>query len=235
VIPFVPRCLARPIPAGAALMAAALAASTHAQQPANWHFESNKNACEVTSGPLDIGTRDGSEFLFGVTKGKMDQSFAARIRIDDEPLSLAFQPIKGGVLAVLSGDDLLRLSYARRLQMEWPGTAPVDISMQDFGQAVATMADCGKALEVARAQAAERARARGRALMAFGQALQGAAAAMPSRQANGGDSGGSTSGLMCIKSGEFVSGMNRICSYRCGVSAYARTIGAAEMCPISIN
>lgn len=41
--------------------------------------------------------------------------------------------------------------------------------------------------------------------------------------------------VMCFKSGEQQSGMNRICYYNCLGSTVAITIGAIELCPLSID
>lgn len=41
--------------------------------------------------------------------------------------------------------------------------------------------------------------------------------------------------LMCFKTGEKVSGMNKICFYDCAGSEAAVTVGAAQLCPLSIN
>ncbi|CAN7651260.1 hypothetical protein LJR225_005139 [Phenylobacterium sp. LjRoot225] len=41
--------------------------------------------------------------------------------------------------------------------------------------------------------------------------------------------------MMCTKTGEQVSGMNKICFYDCAGSAAAITIGAVQLCPLSIN
>ncbi|CAI2932461.1 conserved protein of unknown function [Aminobacter niigataensis] len=40
---------------------------------------------------------------------------------------------------------------------------------------------------------------------------------------------------VCFKTGEQVSGMNKICYYDCLGSAVAITIGAVQLCPLSIN
>lgn len=40
---------------------------------------------------------------------------------------------------------------------------------------------------------------------------------------------------VCFKTGEQTSGMNKICYYDCLGSAKAITIGAVELCPLSIN
>jgi hypothetical protein len=42
-------------------------------------------------------------------------------------------------------------------------------------------------------------------------------------------------GVMCFKKGERVSGMNKICFYDCMGSAAAITIGAVELCPLTIE
>jgi hypothetical protein len=43
------------------------------------------------------------------------------------------------------------------------------------------------------------------------------------------------SGMLCTKKAEWVSGMNRNCVYNCGGSDAVQTVGAAELCPITIN
>jgi hypothetical protein len=44
-----------------------------------------------------------------------------------------------------------------------------------------------------------------------------------------------TAAVMCFKTGERVSGMNKICYYDCLGSAYAITIKSHELCPLSIK
>lgn len=41
--------------------------------------------------------------------------------------------------------------------------------------------------------------------------------------------------MMCFKSGEQLSGMNKICYYRCPNGTAAITVASYELCPISIN
>lgn len=41
--------------------------------------------------------------------------------------------------------------------------------------------------------------------------------------------------VVCFKSGEQISGMNKICYYNCLGSQAAITIGAVELCPLSID
>jgi hypothetical protein len=41
--------------------------------------------------------------------------------------------------------------------------------------------------------------------------------------------------LMCFKSGEQISGMNKICYYNCMGSQAAITIKSFQLCPLSIN
>jgi len=41
--------------------------------------------------------------------------------------------------------------------------------------------------------------------------------------------------MLCTKTGEQVSGMNKICYYNCAGSQAAITVGAAQLCPITIN
>ena len=43
------------------------------------------------------------------------------------------------------------------------------------------------------------------------------------------------SGELCFNSGSQVSGMNRICFYNCVTGTVAITIGAVELCPMSIK
>lgn len=40
---------------------------------------------------------------------------------------------------------------------------------------------------------------------------------------------------MCFKTGEQISGMNKICYYNCLGSTAAITIKSVELCPLSIN
>lgn len=39
----------------------------------------------------------------------------------------------------------------------------------------------------------------------------------------------------CLKTGEETSGMNKICYYNCTGSSAAITIGAAQLCPLTID
>lgn len=41
--------------------------------------------------------------------------------------------------------------------------------------------------------------------------------------------------VTCFKTGEQTSGMNKICYYNCVGSAAAITVGAAQLCPLSIK
>lgn len=41
--------------------------------------------------------------------------------------------------------------------------------------------------------------------------------------------------VVCMKSGEQTSGMNKICYYNCLGSQVAITIGAVELCPLTID
>lgn len=41
--------------------------------------------------------------------------------------------------------------------------------------------------------------------------------------------------VMCFKSGEQTSGMNKICYYDCMGSTKAITVGVAQLCPLSVN
>jgi hypothetical protein len=41
--------------------------------------------------------------------------------------------------------------------------------------------------------------------------------------------------VLCIKTGERISGLNKICYYNCTGSEYAITIGSCELCPLTIN
>lgn len=71
---------------------------------------------------------------------------------------------------------------------------------------------------------------------AIGQALQGAGAAMNEAQAPAAYTPAiSSSGLTCMKSGEAVSGMNKICYYNCLGSAAAITKEAVSLCPLCIQ
>ena len=42
-------------------------------------------------------------------------------------------------------------------------------------------------------------------------------------------------GQGCFKTGEYQSGLSKICSYDCTGSPYAMTIGSASLCPLTVN
>lgn len=41
--------------------------------------------------------------------------------------------------------------------------------------------------------------------------------------------------LVCFKTGEKISGLNKICFYNCAGSEAAITVSSAELCPLSIK
>jgi len=41
--------------------------------------------------------------------------------------------------------------------------------------------------------------------------------------------------LLCLKTGEKISGLNKICFYNCAGSEAAITVSSAELCPLSIK
>jgi len=43
------------------------------------------------------------------------------------------------------------------------------------------------------------------------------------------------SGQTCFKQGEYTQGMNKVCQYSCTGSGYAITIGATQICPLSVR
>ena len=43
------------------------------------------------------------------------------------------------------------------------------------------------------------------------------------------------SGQHCIKQGEYTQGMNKVCQYSCTGSGHAITVGAAQLCPLSVT
>ncbi len=49
------------------------------------------------------------------------------------------------------------------------------------------------------------------------------------------DSNDRPTGILCFKTGEQISGMNKICYYNCAGSEAAITVGVAELCPLSIE
>lgn len=65
-------------------------------------------------------------------------------------------------------------------------------------------------------------------LQAFGAALQSAGAATD------GISPPRAGTMGCMKTGEQVSGFNKMCFYNCMGSARAATIGSAELCPLTL-
>ena len=40
---------------------------------------------------------------------------------------------------------------------------------------------------------------------------------------------------VCFKQGEYTQGMNKVCQYSCTGSGHAITIGAAQLCPLTVR
>ena len=43
------------------------------------------------------------------------------------------------------------------------------------------------------------------------------------------------SGTTCMKAGEYTQGLNKVCQYSCTGSGHAITIGAAQLCPLTVT
>ena len=50
-----------------------------------------------------------------------------------------------------------------------------------------------------------------------------------------GSSGTNTYKQTCFKQGEYTQGLNKVCQYSCTGSAHAITVGAAQLCPITVK
>lgn len=73
-------------------------------------------------------------------------------------------------------------------------------------------------------------RNRGAALQRFGAGLSAAGASSV-----GATTPHNASGPVCTKSGEYSRGFNKVCQYDCLGSPAAITVGAAELCPLTIR
>jgi hypothetical protein len=72
-------------------------------------------------------------------------------------------------------------------------------------------------------------------LGAIGAALSGMSNGMNAGRARSAPSTATSLTMTCLKSGEQVSGLNKICTYNCAGSGAATTIGSAELCPLTIE
>jgi hypothetical protein len=43
------------------------------------------------------------------------------------------------------------------------------------------------------------------------------------------------SGTTCMKAGEYTQGLNKVCNYSCTGSGHAITVGAAQLCPLTVT
>ena len=50
-----------------------------------------------------------------------------------------------------------------------------------------------------------------------------------------GSSGLNTYKQTCFKQGEYTQGLNKVCQYSCTGSAHAITVGAAQLCPLTVK
>lgn len=82
------------------------------------------------------------------------------------------------------------------------------------------------------AQSANRNQSIGRALQNLGASTSQAFSTAP---INNSSNGASSAKTACFKTSEYTSGMNKVCNYDCLGSAAAITVGAVELCPISID
>jgi len=69
------------------------------------------------------------------------------------------------------------------------------------------------------------------ALMSIGQSLMQSGTYGGTGTSSGSYRGGQT----CFKQGEYTQGMNKVCQYSCTGSGHAITIGAAQLCPLTVK
>ena len=69
------------------------------------------------------------------------------------------------------------------------------------------------------------------ALMQLGNQIS--AMGTPTSNTNSNSSWGA--GQTCMKVGEYTRGLNKVCQYSCTGSAHAITVGAAQLCPLSVR
>ena len=72
------------------------------------------------------------------------------------------------------------------------------------------------------AQASAAEQRQGQALMQLGNQISNMGTNNTNRQ------------VLCTKQGEYTEGFNKVCQYRCGVSAHAFTVRNTQLCPITV-
>lgn len=166
---------------------------------------------------------------------------------------MQFRGMEGGAAAQLDSAALGALLHSEQLAVNWPEVSfTQDIS--GASRAVNDLQPCVQGLVAQRdaaAQAAEESRAaqaradqavaekeatrqrRAQAWRNFGMALGRAGAAMSSASPSYTQS--NPGAQACMKTGEQISGFNRLCSYNCMGSANVKVVSSAELCPLTMN
>lgn len=72
-------------------------------------------------------------------------------------------------------------------------------------------------------------------MIAVGQALQGAGAAMRSHTPEPAYGSAPSLGAICYSTAEWTSGLYKTCAYNCPGGTVTRTLGAADLCPITVE
>lgn len=195
--------------------------------PVGWTDASERGACGLRRGPFGIG-HNGGEFIFVVASPGLSKTRFRSIEIDGKSYGAQFVYSKEGGGAIMSPAMVRALSVGKTVSVDWPEFRATE-TLEMATEAMVSVLDCGAAL-------AEKARKRAEGaqrMMAFGAALRGAGAALnsgaePAPATPGG-------GMSCPLQSQAASGFYRNCAYRCITGTVVRTVGAAELCPITLN
>lgn len=194
-----------------------------------WQLTSGAEGCAAFNKDVAIGSPDGRTLIFGVSGVVADGLWV--IQADGRDIELGFETNGDTARARLPISAATELTRASTLRVDWPDKQ-IAVAPPSPETLAAVMA-CGlKAVDsrIAAERRSQRLMVMGAALSGAGRAMQGASSepAAFSTPAN--------HGLTCFKSAERVSGMYRNCVYSCGAAgSVTRTVGAAEMCPITVE
>jgi hypothetical protein len=194
--------------------------------PQGWLNVSDKEFCAVQRGAVALGTDDGVRFVLGIEGVAQDGARVRPVQIGATSLALTFSPAREGVAAELDSAAMGALLNASTIEAYWmPGLKG---DLEELPAALEALQACG----VTRAHRS----AAGARRREFANRLAAAGAIMRDREdppATGAVVG--AGGGVCFKRREWTSGFNKNCVYSCTGSEAVQTIGAAQLCPLTIN
>lgn len=204
----------------------------------DWMPIITKQACAVHQGPVLIGTPDGKHFSMFVSGMKVGDQPMRAVKIDEKPYVLTFTQANQMGMADLDAATLGALVASSRVTLDWP-EGKAELSTAGLLGALNSATACGAGLEQKRlveAQRRERARRASQDLDEFMANMPGPPPIPGMTQGTGiATHPTALQGVTCFKTGERISGINKICAYDCMGSQSVQTIGNAELCPATMR